>query len=129
MSNYSSLIESFALVNNLSPTNIIDYEEVVVDDLAIGIKCDGNEETGDVLLYSTLGIPNKNKKYNIDRLLLEANNLGVGTGGCVLGRQENTGAVTIYTRLPIQLTHSQSLTNTLEAFYNMANLWKKEIIN
>jgi len=129
MSNYSSLIESFALVNNLSSTNIVDYEEVVVDGLAIGIKCDGSEDTGDLLLYSTLGIPDEKKQYNVDRLLLEANNLGVGTGGCVLGRQEKTGAVTIYIRIPIQLTHSQSLTNTLEAFYNMANLWKKEIIN
>lgn len=124
---YRALLEELARVDGLCATRLLAREELLIGELRIGLMCEGDAHNGDILLYTSLGKPAKEREQAIDRLLLEANHLGVGTAGCTLGRHSMTGVVTLCARTPIPLTHAVSLSDLLQAFHRVATLWRDEI--
>ena len=124
---YRALLEELALVDGLSAPALLETEELLIGELRVGLMCDGDAHNGDILVYTSLGRPAPEREPDIDRLLLEANHLGVGTAGCILGRHSLTGVVTLCARAPIPLTQAASLSDLLQAFYGVASLWRDEI--
>ncbi|MCY0387262.1 type III secretion system chaperone [Robbsia sp. Bb-Pol-6] len=124
---YRALLEELALLDGLCATRLLASEELLIGELRIGLMCEGDAHNGDILLYTSLGKPAREREQAIDRLLLEANHLGTGTAGCTLGRHSTTGVVTLCARTPIPLTHALSLSDLLQAFHAIAILWRDEI--
>ncbi|MGI4857479.1 MAG: type III secretion system chaperone [Janthinobacterium lividum] len=124
---YRTLLKELAQIDGLCATRLLDCEELLIGELRIGLMCEGDAHTGDILLYTSLGTPARERSQAVDRLLLEANHLGVGTAGCTLGRHSTTGVVTLCARTPIPLTHAVSLSDLLQAFHRIATLWRDEI--
>lgn len=124
---YKTLLEALAAHDGLSASVLLESEAILIGEMQIGLMCDGDAYHGDVLLYTTLGRPAPDREPGINRLLLEANHLGIGTAGCTLGRHSISGVVTLCTRLPIPLTKPESFSDMLRTFYSIGTLWRNEI--
>lgn len=102
-------------------------DELSIDGMHIGLMCDGNPVHGDLLLYSALGKPLRENTRALNRRLLEGNHLGVGTGGCTLGRHGGTGIVTLYARLAIPVTVPATLLAKVQNFQQVALIWRDDV--
>ena len=92
---YEEVLKEFAHHVGLESEALLHTEEVLIDGFPIGLQLEGSPVSGDVLFFTTLGTPSPEHLGRIARTLLEANNFWVGTGGCTLGVQQATGAVTL----------------------------------
>jgi hypothetical protein len=72
-----------------------------VDEHTIGLQPDGDTADSDLVFFTVLGTPDAAQLARISRTLLEANNFWVGTGGCTLGVQRDSGAVTLCGRIAV----------------------------
>lgn len=121
---YEELLNQLAENVGLDAQNLLTAEELIVDELNIGLQLDGDMHDGDIVFFAMLGVPAEDIFAPLARLLLEANNFWVGTGGCTLGLQQGTGAVTICARLPIHTLTGDALAVVLDAFVDTALFWK-----
>ena len=102
-------------------------EELYIDGMHIGLMCDGDPVHGDILLYSALGKPLRENTRALNRRLLEGNHLGMGTGGCTLGRHGGTGIVTLYARLAIPVTVPATLLAKVHNLKQVALIWRDDV--
>lgn len=124
---YRTLLQELASLNALQADTLLQSEELAIGDMRIGLHCDGDEHDGDLLLYVSLGETAPEYAARIDQRLLEANHLGIATGGCTLGRHPTSGVVTLSVRMPISLTQADALSALLRSFHAHAVLWRSEI--
>lgn len=125
MSNtYEDLLNQFAEHVGLDAKELASTEEVLIDSIAIGLQLDGDPTDGDLVFFTMLGTPNPEHLIRIAPTLLQANNFWVGTGGCTLGLQQGTGAVTLCGRIALSALTGESLAMVLDGFVNTASFWK-----
>ena len=126
MTRYSALLQDYARHTGLPVEEFLVKQELMTSDIAIGLAPEGDEDTGDVAFFTTLGQPGAEvDRTQLMQLMLEANGLWVGTGGCTLGLQAGTGVVLLCARLPLELTYASSLSTALQAFATVATMWRE----
>lgn len=129
MTRYQHLLENYARLMGIEPASeLYVNQEVQVADLAIGFSVEGDEEAGSLLLFTSLGLPGPDvPRERLMQLMLEANAFWVGTGGCTLGLQAHTGAVLVCARAPLALCDAPALVVVVEAFAEVALLWREVV--
>lgn len=124
---YRDLIREFAEHAGLDPDGLFLTQEIRVDNLPIGLQLDGDEELGDVLLFTSLGKPAEPQWAHLARLLLEANHCWFGTGGATLAAQPDTGNITLWARVPLPGLDGAALAETLDSFADVAHFWREQV--
>lgn len=126
MSPYRSLLAQYAdQVGLESAKDFLASQELRIGGIAVGLTCEGDEENGDVVFYASLGQPAPHVARDaLFSLMLEANVLWAGTGGCTLGVQSGTGLAVLCGRLPLPLCDAGTLVVVLDAFVDMALVWR-----
>ncbi|MET4580088.1 type III secretion system chaperone [Ottowia thiooxydans] len=128
MSRYATLLEEYARLVGLPVQEFLSTQELVIQDLAIGIAPEGDESAGNLNIFASLGRPAPGvESAKLMQLMLEANALWVGTGGCTLGLQAGTGAVLLCVRLPLAVTDAHALSAAVQAFADVALLWSEVV--
>lgn len=128
MTRYTGLLEDYARLANLPAEEFLANQELVIADIAIGLASEGDPDSGNLIVFSTLGRPAEDvEREKLLQLMLEANALWVGTGGCTLGLQSGTGAVLLCARLSLPTTTPSSLSSALQAFVDVALVWKEVV--
>lgn len=128
MTRYTELLKQYASLANLQAEDFLANQELVIADTAIGLASEGDPDFGDLVVFSTLGRPAADvEREKLMQLMLEANALWAGTGGCTLGLQAGTGAVLLCARLSLVATTASSLSAALQAFTDVALLWKEVV--
>ena len=121
---YDELLTAFAQHVGLDPAELALTQEIVVDDISIGLQCQDDAVTGDLVFFAVLGTPDAALFPRIARVLLEANSFWTGTGGATLGLQRETGAVTFCGKVAIADLSGPSLAALLDAFVDTAAYWR-----
>ena len=127
MTRYQQLLEDYALLAGLEPiSDFVLSQELRAAGLSIGLTAEGDENNGNVVLFASIGQNDVSQpKDRLLRLMLEANALWAGTGGCTLGVQSGTGAVLLCVRLPLALCDAGALAVTVDGFVEVALLWRE----
>ncbi|WP_169457975.1 type III secretion system chaperone [Ottowia thiooxydans] len=129
MTRYSALLEDYARHTGLPAQEFLASQELVFGDIAIGLAPEGDEDVGDVTFFTSLGRPSAEvDRAQLMQLMLEANGLWVGTGGCTLGLQAGTGVVLLCARLSLEVTDAASLSTALQGFATVATLWREVVL-
>jgi hypothetical protein len=121
---YTDLITAFATEVGLDPAALSKTQEIVINDLAIGLNYEGSDDFGDIVYFVDLGAPAEHRKGQVYQTLLEANALWVGTGGATLGLQQDTGHVILAGRCDVEGVTPQGLAMLLDAFSDTAQFWR-----
>ena len=127
MTRFQHLLENYARLMGIEPEgDLLETRELQLDDLGIGFSVEGDEEHGSAVLFTSLGLPAPQvPRERLMQLMLEANAFWAGTGGCTLGLQPHTGAVLVCARVPLALCDAPSLVVGVEAFAEVALLWRE----
>ncbi|OZI68633.1 type III secretion system chaperone [Bordetella genomosp. 1] len=126
MTRYQQLLEDYARLAGLEPAELAVNQELRIADLAVGLSAEGSQDEGNVVIFTSLGPPAPQlPQERLMRLMLEANALWVGTGGCTLGLQAGTGAALLSARLPLVQCGAQALSGALDGFVDVALLWRE----
>ncbi|MCT9812365.1 CesT family type III secretion system chaperone [Acidovorax sp. Be4] len=127
MTRYQQLLENYARLAGLEPpAELLSTQELRVADLTVGFNAEGGEDSGSIVFFTSLGLPAAQMpREQLLRLMLEANALWVGTGGCTLGLQADTGAVLLCARAPLALCDAPALVGAIDAFVDVALLWRE----
>lgn len=127
MTRYQQLLEGYARLMGIEPAaDLLANQEVQVADLAVGFTVEGEEDSGNIVIVTSLGMPEPGvPREQLMQLMLEANALWLGTGGCTLGLQSSTGAVLLCARTPLALCDPLALAAVIEAFAEVAVLWRE----
>jgi hypothetical protein len=122
---YTNLLESFALHVGLDPQTLQNTQEVVIDQLPIGLLYEGEAEVGDLVYTVNLGAPMPSREAAVLRTLMQANHLWAGTGGCTAGLVADTGEITLSGRIDVAGVSAESLALLLDAFVDTAQFWER----
>lgn len=130
MTRYQSLLENYAHLAGLEPAaELLATQELQVAGLSIGLTAEGGEDSGSIVFFTSLGVPAPQmSRENLMQLMLEANALWVGTGGCTLGLQADTGAVLLCARAPLALCDAPALVAAVDAFVDVGLLWREIVV-
>ena len=82
---YHSLLRQLAEEIGLDPDVLLKTEEIVIDDLPIGLQLEGQGDESEVWLCSLLAAPSPDRWPEVARTVLQANHLWTATGGGTLG--------------------------------------------
>lgn len=82
---YQTLLTQLADEIGLDPEGLLATEEIVIDELPIGLQLEGEGDEAEVWLCSLLAAPGANRWQEVARTLLQANHLWTATGGATLG--------------------------------------------
>ncbi|WP_028605266.1 type III secretion system chaperone [Ottowia thiooxydans] len=128
MTRYTTLLQDYARHVGLPVQEFLSTQELVIAGIAIGLAPEGDEDVGNVTVFSSLGRPAPDvEREKLMQLMLEANGLWVGTGGCTLGLQAGTGAVLLCVRLSLAVSDAASLSSAVQAFVDVALLWQEVV--
>lgn len=129
MSRYQKLLENYARGVGLEPVDaFLASQEIVIGGVTVGLTLEGDENSGDVVFFSNLGQPaSEVDKADLHLMMLQANALWAGTGGCTLGLQPDTGAVLLAGRAPLTVCDAAALASALDAFADVAVLWRNVV--
>ncbi|MBS7780631.1 CesT family type III secretion system chaperone [Acidovorax sp. CCYZU-2555] len=86
---YQDLLSALAEEVGLEASSLISSQEIVIDDLPISLKLEGEGEQAQLCLCCLLGIPSEGRWALAIRTMLQANHLWTGTSGATLGMLEN----------------------------------------
>ena len=124
---YADILSALAEQVGLDAQELLTTQELVVDGQPIGLQLDGDDRTGDLVFFASLGTPDAEQLQRVIRTLLEANHFWVGTGGCTLGLQPGTGAVTLCGRIRLDELGGKTLAALLDGFADTAGFWRNLI--
>lgn len=127
MTRYQYLLENYARLTGLpSAAELIATQELRIASLDVGLTAEGGEDSGSIVFFTSLGLPAPQlPREQLMQLMLEANALWVGTGGCTLGLQADTGAVLLCARAPLALCDAPALAAAIDAFVDVGLLWRE----
>lgn len=120
---FPKLLATFAKHVGLDPVALDATQELVIDNHTIGLTLDGDENVGDLVMFTVLGTPAPDYLVKIAPVLLQANNFWAGTGGATIGLQSETGAIMLCARTPLQDLSAESLAAVLSAYADTATYW------
>lgn len=121
---YFNLLHELAIFLGLSPEELRGTEELVIDDLPVGLTFSGDDEIADLVFFADLGKPAPDRDASVHRVLLEANGLWAGTGGATLGLHSGSGNLLICARVPLEGTTAPGLAEVLDVFVDTAHFWQ-----
>jgi len=125
---YKNLLTAFANEVGLNPVErFLETEELVIDDITVSLYFEGDDEVGEVVFFSLLGIPAEDRMAEVVRVALEANYLWAGTGGATLGISPDTSHVVIAARLPLDTLSAPALASLLDSFVDTASFWRRYV--
>ena len=124
---YPDLLDDLAKQIGLDPDALRSQEEISVNGHPLGLALDGPAREGDVLVFAQLGALLETQRECIAITLLEANHQWHGTGGATLALQPDTGAVTLWLRLPIPLLSGELLGEQIRDFAEAAEFWRAQL--
>lgn len=134
MTSYTALLVDYARHSGLPESELLANQELVVAGLSVGLMPDGGREAGHeddqeadgLVMFASLGQPDPQvDRLKLMQLMLEANGMWAGTGGCTLGLQAGTGAVLLCVRLPLAGASGDSLSQAVQSFSSVALLWQQ----
>ncbi|CAM3963532.1 type III secretion system chaperone [Bordetella muralis] len=126
MSRYEHLLSNYAAILGLEPVQLLlAAQEIVVNGITVSLMPEGDEDIGDIVFCTNLGVPACSESLHV--LMLQANALWAGTGGCTLGLQHGTGSVLLAGRTPLPLCHAKGFADMIGAFVDIALRWKSLI--
>jgi hypothetical protein len=124
---YEDILNALAEQVGLDAQELLTTQELVVDGQPIGLQLEGDERNGDLIFFASLATPAPDQLQRVIRTLLEANHLWIGTGGCTLGLQPGTGAVTLCGRIRLDELGGKTLAALLDGFAETAGFWRNLI--
>lgn len=124
---YEEILSALAEQVGLDAQELLSTQEIVVDGQPIGLGLEGDDRGGDLVFLANLGTPAPEQLQRVMRTLLEANHLWVGTGGCTLGLQPDTGAITLCGRIRLDELGGKTLAALLDGFADTAGFWRNLI--
>ncbi|CAM3931709.1 Tir chaperone family protein [Bordetella tumbae] len=123
-SRYVALLTAFAGEIGLpSIEQFLKTKELINDGITISLFYEGDDQAGDVVLFSALGEILAERTAEILQVAMEANYLWAATGGATLGVSGNTLAMSL--RIPLVLLDAHSLANVAGAFTQTATFWRR----
>ena len=123
MSRYEHLLRNYAAILGVEPVHLLlATQEIVIQGITVSLMLDGDENIGDVVFCTNLGVPARSESLHV--VMLQANALWAGTGGCTLGLQHGTGSVLLAGRTPLPLCHAKGFADMIGAFVDIALRWK-----
>ena len=124
---YQELLSALAEEVGLEASALISSQEIVIDDLPISMKLEGEGEQAQLRLSCELGIPSKARWTLAIRTMLQANHLWTGTGGATLGMLEH-GMVSLSVRRLLSQLNADRLAVLLAKTAHIGLAWQDFII-
>src|SRR5690606_17703274 len=106
---------------------LLASEEIVVNDLPIGLQFASEEEQAALLLCSLLGPVPADRWPEVSRHLLLANHLWAGTGGATLGVLEDDNTVSLSLRRSLHELDAHQFSRLLVNFAEIGMAWQEFI--
>jgi hypothetical protein len=123
---YQAVLEDLAREIALeSPADLVAAEELIIDDHSVIFHYKGDDQGGDLMFFSRLGIPHTSNFTSVARRLLEANCLWSGTNGCTLGLEKDSGHVMVCACANVVGLQGATLAGMLDAFIDTVIEWKE----
>ena len=123
-SHYHKLLTALAEEIGLEAASLIATEEVVIDDLPIGLQLEGEDEKAEVVLCSLLGTVAQNRWPEVARTMLQANHLWSGTGGATLGLLADDDTASLSVRRPLRELNADKLAVLLAKTADIGLAWQ-----
>lgn len=95
---YQTLLTELAIEIGLDPEALAATEEIIIDELPIGLQLEGEGNEAEVWLCSLLAAPSADRWEEVARTLLQANHLWTATGGATLGMLPADNTVSLNVR-------------------------------
>lgn len=127
LSPYQDLLTALAAHADLDAPALLASEEIVVNDLPIGLQLADEDEQSAVLLCSLLGPVPVDRWPEVSRHLLLANHLWAGTGGATLGVLDDDNTVSLSVRRSLQDLDVHQLSVLLVNFSEIGLAWQEFI--
>ena len=124
LSPYEDLLTALAEHAGLEAPALLATEEIVLNDLPIGLQLCGEGEQSDVVLCSLLGPVPADRWPELSRQLLMANHLWAGTGGATLGVLDEDHTVSVSARRPLHELDAGQLGLLLVHFAKIGQAWR-----
>lgn len=123
-SRYVDLLTAFAGEIGLPSTEqFLKTKELIVDGITISLFHEGDDRTGDVVLFAALSEISAERTAEILQVAMEANYLWAATGGATLGVSGSTLAMSL--RVPLILLDAHALANVVGGFMQTATFWRR----
>lgn len=121
---FLALLTGFADEIGLLPSDqLLQAKEITIEGVTVSFLYEGDDQTGDVVLFSALGEITAARKPEVLQCAMEANYLWAATGGATLGMSGNTLAMSL--RLPLALLNPGALASVVESFTQNASFWQR----
>lgn len=127
LSSYQDLLTALAEHAGLEAAALLASEEIVVNDLPIGLQLAGEDEQAAVLLYGLLGPVPADRWPEVSRHLLLANHLWAGTGGATLGVLDDDNTVSLSLRRSLHELDVHQFSLLLVNFAEIGLAWQEFI--
>lgn len=127
LSAYQTLLREFARHVGLDPDLLAQTQEVVMGGVTIGLACEGDEESGDLLYFADLGAPSPRRAAAVYKALLEANHFWIGTSGATLGLQPDTGHVVCCGSMALAGLTAEGLALLLDGIIDTLLFWQQYV--
>lgn len=127
-SSYHELLRQAAIAMAIAPDQLLRTEEIAIDGNVIGLAHEpAGDRPGDIQLFTEVGQLPVDTGASLLRGLLEANYMGVGTGGCTLGVQQDANTVMLWGRFPLERLDPGALLDLLGRFADVAAFWRGQL--
>jgi hypothetical protein len=123
--NFSPVLAAFGASLGLEGLALDEYQSctLAIDEVMLTMQWKGDSQI--LLVYAPVGLIDQDAPDpGLLWQLLEANCLGRGTGGLVLGLEPGLGAVILSGQLPTHNLEPVVLERYIESFANMADEWR-----
>jgi len=127
LSPYQDLLTALANHAGLEAPALLASEEIVVNDLPIGLQLSGEGEQAAMVLCSLLGPVPADRWPEVSRHLLLANHLWAGTGGATLGVMDDDNTVSLSLRRSLHELDVNQLSQLLVSFAEIGLTWQEFI--
>ena len=126
---YQNLLTTLAQEIGLEAVSLIATEEIIIDDLAIGLQLQGEGERAEVVLCSLLAAPEKDRWDEVARALMQANHLWTGISGATLGMLPEDDTVSLNVRRPLHALDAEKLAVLLAKTADLGLAWQDFIVS
>lgn len=127
LSRYEDLLTALAQSTGLDAAALLASEEIVINDLPIGLQLSGEDEQAALLLCSLLCTVPAERWPEVSRQLLLANHLWAGTGGATLGLLDEDNTVSLSVRRSLHELDVHELSLLLVHFAEIGQAWQEFI--
>ncbi len=124
---YQELLTALAGEVGIDASSLLATEEIIIDDLPIGLRLEGEGQQAEVFLCSLIAPSNAVRWAETARALLLANHLWTGTGGATLGMLPESDMLTLSMRQPLRDLNADKLAVMLAKTADIGLAWQEFI--